>query len=108
MLSRFAAPVANFLKKQTPKPAPGGVPELLAALEAVRARRADLEREEREIIAATQARLREQQEALAELQRRVHDCGIAVGAAPTTPSAQAVSPPEDSALRPSQPVLLNN
>ena len=108
MLSRFAAPVANFLKKQTPKPVPGSVPELLAALEAVRARRADLEREEREIIAATQAKLREQQEALAELQRRVHDCGIAVGAAPITPSAPAVSPAEDPALRPSQPVLLSN
>jgi hypothetical protein len=77
MLSRFAAPVANLLKSQTPQPAPPkGVPELLAALADTRARKAELERQEKELIAATQARLREQQAALEELRKKVRDSGI--------------------------------
>jgi hypothetical protein len=77
MLSRLAAPVAQLLKNNAEQPAPQkGVPELLAALADARARKADLERQERELVAATQAKLREQQEALEDLRRRVRDSGI--------------------------------
>jgi hypothetical protein len=65
-----------------------GVPELLAALADVRARKEQLEQEEKEIIAATRARLRQQQEMLEELKRKVNGCGIEVhdDQQPTAPS----------------------
>src|SRR4051794_16956690 len=66
MLSHVAASATCLLKGKPAQP-PKGVPELLAALAAVRARRAELEREEQEILAATRAKLREQQEALEDL-----------------------------------------
>src|SRR5437660_847040 len=91
MLSRLTAPVTNLLKGRAPQPAPEkGVPELLAALTSVRAKKAELEREEQEIMAATRVRLREQEEVLEELKRKVQDSGIggAAGApAPVAPSA---------------------
>jgi hypothetical protein len=89
MLSHFAAPVTHLLKKNTsPPPAPApekGVPQLLAALAEARARKAELERQEKELIAATQARLREQQQALEELRNRVRDSGIDIDATPPAP-----------------------
>jgi hypothetical protein len=105
MLSRLAAPVAHFLKNQTPQPAPAqGVPELLAALAETRARKADLERRERELIVATQAKLREQQEALEDLRRKVRDNGIETDGSQSAAPAAA----EGATLRPSQPALLSN
>jgi hypothetical protein len=92
MFTRLTAPVSNLLKGR-PQQASGekGVPELLEALAQVRARKAQLEQEEKEIIAATRARLRQQQELLEELKKQVHGCGIEVhedGSTVTAPSAQ--------------------
>jgi len=107
MLSRLTAPVTNLLKNRAPEPTPEkGVPELLAALADVRARKARLEQEERDIIAATRERLRQQQEQLEELRRKVNDSGIEVAAgaaAPASPSARAA---ESAPLVPTQPALL--
>lgn len=73
----FATPVTQLLKTKAPQPArPRGVHELLQALAEVRARKADLEREERDIVAATRARLREQQEELEALRKKAEDSGI--------------------------------
>ncbi len=91
MFTRLTAPVSNLLKgKPQQNAAEKGVPELLEALAQVRARKAQLEQEEKEIIAATRARLREQQERLEELKKQVHGCGIEAhegGAAPSAPSS---------------------
>ena len=109
MLSRLTAPVTNLLKGRAPQPVPEkSVPELLAELAATRARKADLERQEQEIIAATRVRLRQQEEVLAELKRQVQDCGIGAAenaAAPVAPSAAAAECP---AMGPSQTVHLTN
>jgi len=109
MLSRLTAPVTNLLKGRAPQPVPEkSVPELLAELAAIRARKADLERQEQEIIAATRVRLRQQEEVLAELKRQVQDCGIGAAenaAAPVAPSAAAAECP---AMGPSQTVHLTN
>jgi hypothetical protein len=102
MLSRFAAPVAHLLKNQAPQPAHAqGVPELLAALAETRARKAELERREQELIAATQAKLREQQEALEQLKREVRNSGIALEGGQPAPEVAGTT----SA---SQPALLSN
>ena len=88
MFSHFAAPVAHLLKKSPPPPQPApekGVPQLLAALAEARARKADLERQEKELIAATQAKLREQQQALEDLRNRVRDSGIEIDSTPPVP-----------------------
>ncbi|HJT77348.1 MAG TPA: hypothetical protein VJ739_09130 [Gemmataceae bacterium] len=105
MLSRFAAPVAHLLRSPAPQPAPAqGVPELLAALAETRAKKAELEQREKELIAATQAKLREQEEALENLRRKVRDSGIGVeGTKPETPA-----PAERAALPPGQPAILSN
>src|SRR5262245_13347014 len=81
MLSRLAAPVANFLGTRTPRPSPSAeksVPDLLAELAKVRAEKAALERREEEIIAAARARLVQERQALEELKKQVSDCGIEV------------------------------
>ncbi|MBI1915648.1 MAG: hypothetical protein HYS12_13090 [Planctomycetes bacterium] len=109
MLFRLLAPVTNFVKKRRrPLTPEKGVPELLAALTEIRTRKAQLDQEEKEIIAATRARLRDQQEALEDLRRKVHDSGIEVPEHAVTPSASIPIAAEDDALRPSQQVLLNN
>jgi hypothetical protein len=109
MLSRLVAPVTNLLKSRPPQSLPEkGVPELLAALAEVRARKAQLEREEVEIIAATRARLREQQAALEDLRRKVQDCGIDGTEPVPVPSAPSVPAEQVPALRPSEQVLLSN
>jgi hypothetical protein len=109
MLFRLLAPVTNFVKKRRRPSTPAqGVPELLAALAEIRARKTRLEQEEKEIIATTQARLREQQEALEDLRRKVRDSGIEAlehGAPASGPGVLAAEP---AALRPSQQVVLSN
>src|SRR5262249_14699914 len=109
MLNRLLAPVTNFVKKGgRPSSPPKEVSELLAALAEVRARKAQLDQEEKDLIAATQARLHEQQAALEELRRKVQDSGIEVaGHASPAPAPGTVSA-EDPVLRPSQHALLNN
>ena len=88
MLSHFAAPVAHLLRKKAPPPVPEkGVPQLLAALAEARARKAELERHEKELVAATQAKLREQQQALEDLRNRVRDSGIEIDGGHATPPA---------------------
>jgi hypothetical protein len=104
MLSHVAASASNLLKGK-PAPAPKGVPELLASLAAVRAKRAELEREEQEILAATRAKLHEQQQALEDLKRKVRESGIEVDAAHAAPP---VSPSEAAARPTSDPVLSSN
>jgi len=109
MFSRLVAPVANFLKTRAPQSTPEkGVPELLAALAEIRAKKAQLEREEVEIIAATRARLREQQAALEDLRRKVQDSGIDATEQAAALSAPSVPAAEVPALRPSEQVLLSN
>jgi len=77
MMSQLVSPVAHFFKNKTEAPVPTKcVPELLAALAETRAKKAELEQQERDLVAATQAKLREQQEALEELKRKVRDSGI--------------------------------
>jgi hypothetical protein len=94
MLNRFATPVTHLLKNNASQPArPKGVHELLQALAEVRARKADLERQEQEIIAATRARLSEQQQELEALRRKAQDCGIEA---------------EDQAARPGPAPVLSN
>jgi len=108
MLSRLMAPVANFVKKRGRQSPPHrSVSDLLAALADVRARKAQLDQEEKDLIAATRARLREQQEALEDLRRKVVDHGIEVTEhAPSVPIPGLVV--EGSALRPSQHAPLTN
>ena len=109
MLFRLLAPVTNLVKKRPLPPTPAkGVPELLTALAEVRTRKAQLDREEKEIIATTQARLREQQEALEELRRKVQDSGIEALQHSTPASTPAVIATEPAPLRPSQQVVLSN
>jgi hypothetical protein len=80
MLFRLVTPVTNFLKPkvlQTPQaPQNKTVPDLLVTLAAVRAKKAELEREEKEIIAATQAGVRAQQEAVEGLRKKLLEVGI--------------------------------
>ena len=64
-----------------------------------------MEREEHEILAATRAALREQQDALEDLKRKVRESGIEVDAAHSAP---AVSPSEAAARRASDPALASN
>jgi hypothetical protein len=104
MLSHVAASATSLLKGK-PAQQPKGVPELLAALAAVRARRAELEREEQEILAATRAKLHEQQQALEDLKRKVRESGIEVDAAHAAP---AVSPSESAARHASESALASN
>ena len=104
MLSHVAASATNLLKGKPAQP-PKGVPELLAALAAIRAKRAELEREEQDLLAATRAALREQQDALEDLKRKVRESGIEVDAAHAAPP---VSPSEAAARPTSDPVLSSN
>ena len=109
MLSRLTAPVTNLLKGRAPQPVPEkSVPELLAELAAIRARKADLERQEQEIIAATRVRLRQQEEVLAELKRQVQDCGIGAAENASAPVAPSAASAECPAVGPSQTVHLTN
>ena len=109
MFSRLMAPVTNLVKKHgRQSPPPKSVADLLAALADVRARKAQLDQEEKDLIAATRARLREQQEALEDLRRKVVDHGIDVTEHASTPPVPGLGAPDDSALRPSQHALLNN
>jgi hypothetical protein len=79
MLFRLVTPVTNFLKPKPAQPAAAkAVPELLVTLAEVRAKKADLERQEKEIVAATQAGLRAQQEALEGLKKKIQECGIEI------------------------------
>lgn len=88
MLTRLTAPVSNLLKgRGQPTPSEKGVAELLAELADVRARKTQLEEQEKEIIATTRARLRQQQELLEELRKKVNGCGIEVQEDSATPSA---------------------
>jgi hypothetical protein len=95
MLSRFA----NIVKPKAPPASPAaptsGVQELLARLAAIRAKKAELDQEEKAVLVATATCLRQQQEALEELKRRVSECGIeleggrsATYAPPVGPSAR--------------------
>jgi hypothetical protein len=104
MLSHVAASATTLLKGKPSQP-PKGVPDLLAALAAVRARRAELEREEQAILAATRAALRQQQDALEELKRKVRESGIEVDAAHAAPP---VSPSESAARQTGDPALSHN
>ena len=80
MLFRLVTPVANFLKPKAPQvpqaPQAKSVPDLLVSLAALRAKKAELEREEKDIVAATQAGLRAQQEAVESLKKKLQECGI--------------------------------
>ena len=106
MLSRVTSSVTNLLKSKAPQESPAnGVPELLAILAGIRARRAELDREEKEVLAATRAKFREQQEALEELKKKVHESGIELhdeGPAPYAPSQQLSDEPA------AQPALSNH
>jgi predicted DsbA family dithiol-disulfide isomerase len=103
MLFRLVTPVSNMIKNKTSPPTPEKtVPELLAALADVRARKATLEREEREIMASAKAGVRKQQEALENLRKQAQDCGIDFH--PENGTAAA----EPAAARPTQAVLLTN
>jgi hypothetical protein len=104
MLSHVAASATNLLKGK-PAPPPKGVPELLAALATVRARRAELEREEQEILAATRAKLHEQQQALEDLKRKVRESGVDLDALHAAPP---VSPSESATRQTSAPALASN
>ena len=104
MLSHVAASATSLLKGKPAQP-PKGVPELLAALAAVRARRAELEREEQEILAATRAKLQEQQQALEDLKRKVRESGIEVDGAHAAPP---VAPSESAARRAGESALSSN
>jgi hypothetical protein len=105
MLARLASSVSKLLKKKAPSRAPDrGVPEFLAALTETRAKRAELERLEKEIIASTRAKLREQQEALEQLKRKVRDHGIDAEGDRSGPSGAA----EDTVVRGSQAALGTN
>src|SRR4051794_28450877 len=109
MLSRLAAPVTHFLKGRKPQPQPvpeKGVSELLVALAAIRAKKAQLEEEERALILATRERFRREQEVLEELKRKVNDCGIEVLEGGLPPSAPSVIAAENATDFPSQRVLL--
>jgi hypothetical protein len=109
MLSHLVSPVAHLLKKKPEAPAPGkGVSELLAALAETRARKVELERQERELVAATRARLREQQEALEGLRKRVRDSGIEPDEGQVVPAAPAPVPGDGAALGLGQPQVLSN
>jgi hypothetical protein len=108
MLSHLVGSVASVVKgkpSEAPSAPAKSVPELLAALAVVRARRAELEREEQDILAATRLRLREQQEALEALRRQVLDSGIEIEGShsacdpPVRPSDASVRQSEPSALR---------
>jgi hypothetical protein len=104
MLSRLVAPVGLLVKNKAPQPAPAqGVSDLLAALAAIRARKADLERQEQELVLATQAKLREQQEALEQLRKKVRDSGISTDGGATAPAAVS-----GAAAQPGQPALSSN
>ena len=99
MLSRLTAPVSNLLGgRAAPATTKKGVPELLAELAEVRAKKADLERREQELLAAARAELLKEQQALEELKKKVTDCGVNLSepAAPVPPPAPAVSAPESS------------
>ncbi len=104
MLSHVAASATSLLKGK-PAPSAKGVPELLAALAAVRAKRAELDREEQELLAATRAKLHEQQHALEDLKRKVRESGIEVDAAHAAP---AVSPSESAARHAGESALSSN
>jgi hypothetical protein len=105
MLFRLTSSVTGLLRSKTPPQAQSkGIPELLADLARVRARKADLEREEQGILSATQAKLREQHEALEELKRQVKECGIVSDASPA-PFAPSATAPESVAQ---EPALVSN
>ena len=54
-------------------------------------RKADLERQERELLAAARAELLKEQQALEDLKKKVTDCGIDVNEPPVPPPAPVVS-----------------
>jgi hypothetical protein len=108
MLFRLLAPVTNLVKKRHPATSEKGVPELLAALAEVRAKKAQLDQAEKEIITTTRARLREQQEALEDLRRKVHDTGIEVTEQGSPAPASVPAATDVPALGPSQRVVLSN
>jgi hypothetical protein len=109
MSFRLVAPVGSLLKNKVPQPAPQqGVSELLAALAATRAQKAELEQREQELVLATRAKLREQQEALEELRKRVRDSGIETDGDLTKTSAPSEAAADGTAPRSSQAQLLNN
>jgi hypothetical protein len=95
MFFRMAAPVNGLLKSRSNGLAPQKtVHDLLTALAEIRERKAELEKEERELVAATRARLLEEQETLKTLERKVQDCGIELadsGASAVVPSQSVES-----------------
>jgi hypothetical protein len=105
-LSRLTGSGSNASKGKAPPPSqPKTVAELLDALAQVRARKIELAQQEQEILAETQKALRDHQEALLELRRRVQECGIPVD---DPSSAPAVSPSAAAEPSPLQPELLSD
>jgi hypothetical protein len=99
--------VAPKNKGQQPAAA-NDVADLLAALAETRARKADLERQEKELVAATQAKLREHQEALEELRKRARDSGIDTDPGQPVPPISTSTPTDSTTPRPSEPPSLSN
>jgi uncharacterized protein YlxW (UPF0749 family) len=92
MLSHLISP-ANTTRKNKPQQAerPRDVRDILEELADVRAKKAELEKRERELLAAARVRLREQQEELEALRRQVHENGTeADGERLTSIPAEAV------------------
>jgi hypothetical protein len=95
MLAGLTKSAINLVKSNTPAQRPvRDVPELLSALTTVRAKIAELEHQEKEILAATAAKLREHESALEELKKKAQGCGIEI-LAPVS-YAPPVSPSESA------------
>ena len=97
LLAGLTKSAINLMKSNKPAQQPAmDVPELLSALTTVRAKIAELAHQEKEILAATAAKLREHESALEELKKKVQECGIELLASASY--ALPVSP-SDSAAR---------
>jgi hypothetical protein len=93
MLFRFAAPGGRAAPTT---PEVKSVAELLAELAEVRTKKAELTRREGEIVAAAQARLLQEQQALEGLKKKVSECGIEVHQHWEAPAVATVNAPEVS------------
>ena len=100
MLSRLVGSATPTAKGTLSTPASEkSVSQLLAELAQVRARKAELDREETEILAATRESLRRQQAALEELKKKVQESGIEVdGVTAVSPSQSSTHQPEPAEL----------
>jgi hypothetical protein len=102
MFSRLTAPVTNRPASKA-APAEKGVPELLSELADIRARKAELEQREKELMAAARARLLQEQQALEQLKKKVFDSGIEFNEAAPAPASTG-----DNSTPPAQPAHLGN